>query len=842
MNCRRVKRLLSDHIDGLVSKRVDRAITAHLGACDACRHLRDEISAVRTEYRELAGRLTIPDSDIEHRAIARWAADRSHRRTPCATLIRKSPGTALAGALLLAVAGQLLVPWNRPDAKRLPGQTERSRPQPGLLPDRNIHGPASPPQIARDMGRNRPANPLRISPGTPRPDVRQIRSLAEPRRYRKTESTASAVGGPPAISAPDDLASLNRTPESAIRLWAMRARDERDETVEPGYQRVRAPDDFVAIPYPRLASISDRSILAAVESHEQEAAIVDDRLSRRVTLQLKATALSDLCDDLRSDTGIPLTAGRSVADEKVTLFCQKLTLRDVMRQLSRPFGYTWLRSGKRGEYRYELVQDLRSQLLEEELRNRERNAALLALDRETQRYRPYLGLSPDEALTRAETAAPNEKKLLEELAGGDSRGQLWAPLQIIARLSPQELSALRAGQKLTFSTTPRPGEQSLPPDIARGVLQTLRSSRVVKIGETYSDVFGEQKSDPRTIRLGAIPDVQVFVQVSILQSELGEFMLNGGVGWFTVGSNGEETGSGRTFNNYLEGMGHVVPRSAKEMTNARLTHDPALRRCITVRPQPSCTANLASGHASTRREVGTTPDARVTSADVLEALHRATDLPIIADYYTRLFPRVAVSVGNRTIWEALNQLADAMRMRWHKEGNWLQFRSASYFNDRLKEVPNRLLDRWAASRRQHGALTLDDLVEIAQLSDAQLDAKEMAEGARECFGLAEWSLASNGNLRRHLRFLSAFTPAQRQEAMSDSGLPFDRMTLAQQQRFLISLLKPEDTPLASAEELAGATLKVEYRGLELGFHYIPGAASRRPVHWVNAQNEAYVSP
>src|SRR5204863_4425598 len=125
---------------------------------------------------------------------------------------------------------------------------------------------------------------------------------------------------------------------------------------------------------------------------------------------------SDLCEKLKADTGIDLRAGPSVADEKVTLFCEKLPLREVMRQLSRPFGYTWLRSGTPGQYRYELVQDLRSQLLEEELRNRDRNAALLALDRDMERYRKYLNLSPDEALTRLQTAVPVEKQLPEQSA------------------------------------------------------------------------------------------------------------------------------------------------------------------------------------------------------------------------------------------------------------------------------------------------------------------------------------------------------------------------------------------------------------------------------------------
>src|SRR5262249_23610718 len=156
----------------------------------------------------------------------------------------------------------------------------------------------------------------------------------------------------------------------------------------------------------------------------------------------------------------------SVADEKVTVLCDKLSLRETMRQLSRPFGYTWLRSKKEGEYRYELIQDLRSQLLEEELRNRDRNEALIALDREMSRYQKYLGLSPDEALARAKTAPPEEKLLLEHM-GTDG----WGLVQIWNRLSPQELAALRAGQTLTYSQEPKPDQQPLPPDLARGILQ-----------------------------------------------------------------------------------------------------------------------------------------------------------------------------------------------------------------------------------------------------------------------------------------------------------------------------------------------------------------------------------
>jgi hypothetical protein len=85
------------------------------------------------------------------------------------------------------------------------------------------------------------------------------------------------------------------------------------------------------------------------------------------------------------------------------------------------------------------------------------------------------------------------------------------------------------------------------------------------------------------------------------------------------------------------------------------------------------------------------------------------------------------------------------------DAGWLQSRSTSFFDDRTKEVPNRLLERWAASRQKHGALTLDDLLEIAQLPDAKLDGAEMAEGARECWGLLGGAtrLPHGANRRMH---------------------------------------------------------------------------------------------
>jgi RNA polymerase sigma-70 factor (ECF subfamily) len=596
-----------------------------------------------------------------------------------------------------------------------------------------------------------------------------------------------------------DLTYLNEWP-ATMRRWAwlpldqMSTLEARLRQVEGSKLKVEGLDKDKAA--------SDPSTFNLQPSTRTETDVIDSRLTRKVTVAFKAQALSDVCERLRDDTGIHLAAGRSVADEKVTLFCRDMPLRDVMRQLSRPFGYTWVRSGKPGHHKYELMQDLRSQLLEEELRNRDRNTALLVLEKEIERYRPYLDLSPDEALARAKTAPADEKRLLEQFAGAG-----WGPIQMYFRLTPGELAALRSGQELHFLAEPRPGDRSVPPrlaggtlpaDIARGVLQSMRNYLLRRMPDGGL-VWTTDKEDPTAFPLTSVPDPRAWVTLQLTQSELGQFTLGGECHFILPGCV-----MGNADDSLAVGARSAVLSPENRAVNAKFARDSALRPRVSIRPESSCVPAHAAG------EHGTAPEPQVTTADVLEALHHVTGLPLVADSFTRLYPLGTVSVQHQPIFDALSQLSDTMRLRWNKDGGWLQLRSTTFYDDRLKEVPNRHLSHWVEARRTQGALTLEVLIEITQLPDAQLDAAEMAGGARECFGLLEWDLARNRNLRPHLRFLAGFTPAQRQEAMTTAGLPFEKMSLAQQQQYISLGLDDWEGPLQSLEDLAGAVLRVEY--------------------------------
>jgi Putative zinc-finger len=830
MNCRRIELLLSEHLEGLVSARDIRAMEDHLARCPACRRLHEELLAVRSGLRQLAQQLPRLETEIDHRAIDCWlvereAANRGGRRWfyAASAMISSAPlfgprrrqavsrwQFALGGAAALSLAALTFSWWGHYQGAGRPGAMLAASPQPQQL--------IPPVRRASRPDEKHPGNEVALPPAAPIDKRGNIGRLPVPPpvegiQYRRQEKQPPASGVRPHGVGGERMV-VHRAPEAMVQPWRPFSTEEWEQVEARVRQVVRVRDDFVQIPFPQIAAISDRQIAEAVESYKREAAIVDPRLAHEVTLQFKATALSDLCDRLRAGTGIRLSAGPSVADEKVTLFCKQMPLREVMRQLSRPFGYTWTRSGKAGEYRYELVQDLRSQLLEEELRDRNRRAALLALDQEMQKLRPYLSLPPEEIVARAKTAPPVEKKLLEQLGGGEPRTALgWGPIQMYFRLSPQELAALRGGEELYFSEGPREGERPLPPDVARGILRAWRLERAIPrsngwMGNGYA-LTG--RDDPNGIPVSRVPGLRASCTVALDQTELGQYGLKGCSGFFGPSGYPRNSLAGP----YVVGRRPDILQPENTRSDAPSTTDPALRARISLQPRPSCLPEPVSGGRA-----DSPPEPRATSADVLEALHRATGLPLVADYYTRLYKPQAVSVRRRPIVEALNQLCDEMRMRWHwqaREGasgaGWLQFRSASYYDDKLKEVPNRLLTRWADVRRQRGFLPVDELVEIGQLTDAQLSSTEVADGAKECYGLAEWDLVRNESVLRNVRFLAGFTPEQRQEAMSPAGLPFIKMPRAQQQAYLARVFAREvwgTEGLQSMEDLNGAAVRFDY--------------------------------
>ncbi|HLK56090.1 MAG TPA: zf-HC2 domain-containing protein [Chthonomonadaceae bacterium] len=783
MNCRTVEQLLSQQQDSPLPDNSAQELALHLEACPACRRYQKTLDTLQADLRAL-DQAVIPTSRLAQRAVAQWTDAKPSVAVPSLRSAWFRSALALALSLTLLAVGYGAVQFWR-------AQPWHPRFAGGRTGDYSRH------YLATIQAQTTPpAETVKPLPGITILNGGKGGGKDIPPRHTPFHPDPRPLTTP-AVSLVADMDYLNTDPAVTLACWTHIAPDEIAAMMEQLHASVCGGDEFVNVPLPQIAGQGDKPTKAAAEQYKQEAEIVDERLVKKVSLTEKGISFADLCRLLKEQTGIELTANASVADDKVTLFCKERSLRDIMRQVNRLFGYLWNRSGKPGEFRYELTQPVRAQLAEDELRSRDRNEALMALDREMERYRKYLNLTPEQAKEQAELVGPEDKPLLDSLAGSG-----WGPVHLYFGLSPQDMEALQNGQELNFADQPMSGqERPLPGGMSAGILGSLDKLRA-HVGPNGELRVGPTENVPDGQPLSEVPGASARANLHLDTSDLGQVLLNGNSG-AALSSSGTTPDGNMSGNNAVvmtgaslaTGVSPSVGSPKNGAANAKLAQDPALRPHTTFTPQ------AASAHNSKAT--------MVTTADVEEAIFKATGKDILADYYTRLYSPAQVMVHDKSLFDALNQVSDTMHDHWNWENSFLQFRSTGFFNDRLKEVPNRLLTRWAESRKQHGALSLEELIEMGQLTDRQLNAQTMAQGAEVLFGLDQWSYAQN--MREDWRYLARLSPAQRKAAQAEKGLPYAKLPVLLQERFLVLLYGADaDKIHLDSNDLTEAMLRVEY--------------------------------
>lgn len=572
-------------------------------------------------------------------------------------------------------------------------------------------------------------------------------------------------------------------------------------------------DDFVRVPLPQVAAGGGAARLAAegLRAYEQEAKIVDARLFRKVDLHLKGAALEEFCAEVKRQTGVDLRVRPGVGDEKATVFVKEQPARDVMRAVARLFGYFWARTGEEGKYRYELIQDLKTQLAEEELRNRDLHAAMLRLDTEMAAFRPYLEKSVLELEKLVPQLPREERNRVWPIAfnGG------WGGIQLYHRLTPAQRRALLSGQDIVLRPdAPRP-EERVPEDWVPFLVQSLGDSRW-------------QRRDGSTVVARDTPGSGVAqVRIRLERAELGEVSLQSYL-TVTVPIDGDETLPQRAFRDCQVGTGRGPsvgdsPRNAE--ANVALRSQAAFRQRVSLAPESSCLRasepQLSESEAPSFRP-GDVEKPHLFSADAWEAVHRATGRSIIADFASRVTPTAKVTVKDATLFDALCRVGDATRMRWRVDGDFILARSTSYFWDKLREVPNRLLARWRAQRQLPGGLPLESLMEMASLPEEPLSSTGVSQAIVHCLGVPEWRLV--GDLtpttraqwaRGGARLLSELTPHQRQRVFTPDGLPFRDLAPDQQREAwglqqVMTLMRERQDGTRNGLDLANAYVVGKY--------------------------------
>jgi hypothetical protein len=493
-----------------------------------------------------------------------------------------------------------------------------------------------------------------------------------------------------------------------------------------------------------------------------------------------------------------VAAAQEVADEPVAVVVKEFPARELLEQLADLLEYRWSRRGRTGAWRYEIWQDLHSRQREEALRQgiagdleqRFRDevalcAEMAALSQEQieaiveageRRHQSWEKLPPEER--GALLSTPKEREQERRFGAAE---RLWSPMnralaRLIGSLSESQWAFLRQDQPIIFCTDPRPGELRLPVEIAR----IFRASPL-KLSPPWAPPF---RSDPEAAE-------RMRQREREAQEQWAAASGHGVIVWLEAGrvppavrlyANAYPIRGGAPLQDSWGGRNaylhlNVDPVDAKdqqweeESTSARraaLARNPVLGSRRVFHPE-----------AEPRGD----PLAMWRLQELLPDLARAYGIPLISDAYwsaasvspTQLTPRQPTA-----LFSLLDRLA-GVHHRWDHRGDLVRLRSRTWFLDRPREIPLRVVRRWQAACAARGALRLEEYrAALATLNEDQLETvADLVEPA----GLPA-DLAGLPSARHALRLYAALLPSQRRALWQGEVLLLGDMTPAQRELFM----------------------------------------------------------
>jgi hypothetical protein len=192
---------------------------------------------------------------------------------------------------------------------------------------------------------------------------------------------------------------------------------------------------------------------------------------------------------------------------------------------------------------------------------------------------------------------------------------------------------------------------------------------------------------------------------------------------------------------------------------------------------------------------------------LLPALARAYDVQFISDAYwsSPRFP--GASLGGATsiaLFELLDRFATPSH-GWDRRGNLVRLRSRTWYLDRPREIPLRLVRRWKDLCSRHGALPAREWLEsVAVLSDDQLES--LGRFAREVGLPPEFYHVHT--VRHGLRLYASLTPAQREALEKGQAIPTSGLLPRQRELFLTVLVERSRFQYAPLSLPGGASISM----------------------------------
>ncbi len=398
----------------------------------------------------------------------------------------------------------------------------------------------------------------------------------------------------------------------------------------------------------------------------------DKRLDVKVDIAVKSKNMKDLFADLRKATGVNVVVAKELSGERPIVFFHGAPLRDVMTEISVLYGYFWLAKGQKDAWTYELFEDLVHAKRREQVRNDQEAAQVDALMKCIDMCTEVLG--NDAALERLRQTNPRlyasatvtRKRAVLNVVRQIDRGFLRTLVNDLGmgwdfpKLSPE----MQAGVVDFVNMGPGGTPENFPPVTA----DSLGSSRV-QIKRWRASVF----TPPHLILIVHFP------------------------------AKADGTGGMKLYEDwpaYQDGEPDLL--SMAEQPAGKVTGDPLSKDVkITVEKKYEVFHYGA-----------------ILAQDVLEAIAKQANLNVIADYYYQEtpFPLCEDEPLDKFVRDACLKMDYSCQV----EGNTIRFRCNKWFLQPLQEEPPMTLqEHWWRRIFETGGLSLEDLVDIANLRGRQ---------------------------------------------------------------------------------------------------------------------------
>lgn len=482
----------------------------------------------------------------------------------------------------------------------------------------------------------------------------------------------------------------------------------------------------------------------------------DTKLQAKIDLKIACEPLSFFADTLTKSAGIPIRVRRDIADQNVAAFAHDIHAYEAMNRVAQIFGYDWQITGDpAGKHSYTLSQSLRRKRQADELRQADAEKTERSFRDAIEEGIGLVDADPD---TRNKALKKNPVQLARYLGFQNTLRDLGC----FAREQRDGIWERMASSPL--------GEVRIPFTELPASLQQRLRDRVDQNHATspqYPSSEGIEKQ---------------YLVISRSGSHLMGMPLDPNLGFFGMPKYGG-----------IAGLGFVGDDARPTDEDLEFLDKCGVNTGSYNPPSPEfADAQSKSKRVPIKFEDSGKPDDKKANADstaipvvhsfeqILEAASRMFGISVFADAYL---------CRDRNAWSARTTFPDNPDEAIAEIGREFGYdvagsshtdlRCKTWYLEEARDVPKRLLLRWAALKKKQGHLEFKDYVDMTrELSNTQLQGLISARLDGEHLLMEE--AANVGDNADRLRLCSMLTTVQMNAAYG-TGLPYGAMSAQQQQ-------------------------------------------------------------